>query len=67
MVIECDDGTYGYNCVNTCSVHCVNDSHCNKQTGNCDRGCNPGYTYSDCEKGGFIDKHIAKIHILMSV
>lgn len=47
---ECGDGTYGYNCVNNCSGHCLNNSLCNKQTGHCDRGCNPGYANSDCSK-----------------
>lgn len=50
-VTECDDGTYGYNCVNNCSRHCLNDYLCDKQTGHCDGGCDPGYTNSDCNKG----------------
>lgn len=48
---ECDDGTYGYDCLNNCSGHCLNDTHCNKQTGHCDGGCKPGYTNDDCNKG----------------
>lgn len=48
--VECDDGTYGYGCANNCSVHCLNDSLCNKQTGHCDKGCDPGYTENDCSK-----------------
>lgn len=48
---ECDDGTYGYNCVHKCSGHCLNDSSCNKKTGHCDMGCKLGYTYSNCSKG----------------
>lgn len=51
MVTECEDGTYGYNCTNNCSGHCLNNSICNKQTGHCDRGCNPGYTNRNCSKG----------------
>lgn len=50
---ECHDGTFGFNCVNNCSDHCSNDSLCIKQTGNCDRGCNPGYINSDCGKSKF--------------
>lgn len=49
--IECADGTYGYACVNNCSGHCMNGSLCNKQTGHCDKGCNPGYTNRDCSRG----------------
>lgn len=44
MSLACDDGSYGYDCVNNCSGHCLNGSHCNKQAGHCDKGCNPGYT-----------------------
>lgn len=50
---ECNDGTYGYSCTNICSGHCLNDSPCNKRSGHCDGGCNPGYTNIDCNKGKF--------------
>lgn len=50
-VTECINGTYGYDCVNKCSGHCLNDSPCNKQTGYCDRGCNQGYINAYCSKG----------------
>lgn len=46
--LECDDGTYGYDCVNNCSVNCLNNSKCNKQTGHCDEGCDMG---NNCSKG----------------
>lgn len=49
--IECDDGTYGYACVNNCSGHCINSSLCNKETGYCHNGCNAGYTNKDCSRG----------------
>lgn len=49
-VLECADGTYGYNCTKICSGHCLNNSPCNKQNGYCDKGCNPGYTNVDCSK-----------------
>lgn len=50
-VIECIDGTYGYNCTNNCSGHCMNGSPCNKTTGYCDKGCKPGYINADCARG----------------
>lgn len=32
---------------------------CDKQTGHCHGGCDPGYTNSDCKKGKTIDhKHV---------
>lgn len=54
--IECDNGTYGYNCANNCSGHCLNGSPCNINSGHCDRGCAPGYNFVDCNKGEFTDK-----------
>lgn len=50
MSLACDDGSYGYDCVNNCSGHCLNGSHCNKQAGHCDKRCNPGYTNGNCSK-----------------
>lgn len=59
IVTECDNGTYGYNCANSCSFHCLQDYMCDKQTGHCHGGCVPGYTNSDCKKGKTIDhKHV---------
>lgn len=56
---ECDNGTYGYNCANNCSFHCLHDYMCDKQTGHCHGGCDPGYTNSGCKKGKTIDhKHV---------
>lgn len=49
--VECNDVTYGYNCVNNCSGHCLNNYPCNKQTGHCDGGCDPGYKNDDCNDG----------------
>lgn len=50
MFVECDDGTFGYDCIAICSTYCLNESSCNKKTGHCEDGCNPGYTDSDCSK-----------------
>lgn len=58
MVIECDDGTYGYDCVKRCSGRCTNDSSCNKQTGHYDFGCKAGFADDDCGKGLFRTKPI---------
>lgn len=66
MVIGCDDGTYGYDCGNNCSGHCLNDSSCNKQTGHCDKGCELGYTNTDCSKGKITDECINGMNIFIS-
>lgn len=58
IVTECIDGTYGYKCVHNCSGQCVNNSPCDKQTGHCGRGCNPGYTDSYCSKGEYTYRSI---------
>lgn len=55
-IVECVDGTYGYNCDKNCSSHCLNNFPCNKQTGHCNEGCNPGYTNDNCSKGKFTDE-----------
>lgn len=48
MQPDCDDGTYGYNCVNNCSGLCLEGYPCNKETGCCDVGCKPEYTTDNC-------------------
>lgn len=53
-VSECDDWTYGYDCVKNCSGHCLNNTPCNKQTGHCESGCDPGYKDKDCSKSIFL-------------
>lgn len=58
MVLACDNGTYGYNCVNKCNGHCLNDSPCKKQTGQCYRGCKPGYKYSNCSKSNLTNQSV---------
>lgn len=50
---ECDDGKYGYDCVNTCSRNCLDGVICDKEAGTCFSGCNPGYMYDNCSKGKF--------------
>lgn len=55
MFTECDDGTYGYNCVNNCRGHCLNKATCNEQTGHCDRGCIPCYTNKLCSESKYYD------------
>lgn len=51
VFLECDDGTFGNDCVHQCSDHCLSDSPCNKQSGQCVGGCELGYTSSDCSQG----------------
>lgn len=39
LVKECDDGRYGYNCVNMCSGNCLDGVLCDKEIGYCLVGC----------------------------
>lgn len=55
-ILECENGTYGFNCAKNCTGHCLNDSPCNKQTGICDMGCSAGYQDDYCSKGKFLMK-----------
>ena len=48
ITLACTDGTFGIDCTSSCSGQCIDDSPCNKQTGYCDMGCNPGYTNIFC-------------------
>ena len=50
FVAACNDGTFGIDCLNNCSGQCLHGAPCNKQTGLCDRGCNPGYTNIFCNE-----------------
>ena len=54
FILDCNDNYFGYNCINKCSGHCLNDAPCNKQTGHCDRGCNPGFKNSFCNDSTWI-------------
>ena len=49
-VVVCKDGTYGNSCVYNCSGNCLNDFPCNRQTGQCDMGCKPGYINAFCNE-----------------
>lgn len=50
FIIECDDGTHGYDCAKNCSGHCLNSSSCDKHNGQCKNGCNPGITHLLCNE-----------------
>lgn len=49
MLLECDDGTFGTNCRILCG-HCHKGQSCDKETGACPRGCEPGYEGIYCNK-----------------
>lgn len=53
MSKECRGGWYGVNCSQQCSGHCKDNATCNYVTGQCDKGCEVGWTGTLCEQGIF--------------
>lgn len=51
-ILDCSFGFYGQDCADTCNHTC---SGCNNVNGQCDRGCNPGWSGELCEKGILCD------------
>lgn len=49
--LECDEGWYGVKCSQQCVGHCRDNNTCNHVTGQCDGGCDAGWTGSFCNKG----------------
>lgn len=39
------------NCSQQCVGHCRDDTYCNHVTGQCDQGCDAGWTGYMCDKG----------------
>lgn len=52
--IECKEGWFGQNCSQLCSRHCRDDAFCNHMTGQCEKGCDFGWTGYICEKGNYL-------------
>lgn len=46
--LECDDGYFGPNCIDKCNRTCRS---CNKKSGICDNGCQPGWRGLYCQDG----------------
>ena len=48
---ECDVGLYGANCEGVCSPNCIKPGICDKVTGQCEGGCQTGWTQHKCDSG----------------
>ncbi|XP_062568075.1 multiple epidermal growth factor-like domains protein 6 [Saccostrea cucullata] len=46
----CDNGTFGYHCIHTCSGNCAGGSTCTKADGTCPRGCTDGWINERCNE-----------------
>ena len=51
VIIECELGTYGVDCMNNCSRYCKKEHICNRKTGEYDGGCIPGWEGIHCDNG----------------
>ena len=54
---DCDSGEYGAGCKQKCG-HCSNLSDCDKYTGECPHGCDPGYYPPFCQESEFFTLNI---------
>ena len=45
---DCLRGLFGNNCLDSCSVHCKVPRECDKVTGHCFNGCQPGWGDQTC-------------------
>lgn len=66
-ITECGDGWYGITCSQQCAGHCRSGISCNHVTGQCDGGCDEGWTEAICDKGYFCDitpKRLLSLKIL---
>ena len=46
---ECLGGLYGNNCNGTCNSNCVNPGQCDRVSGECNGGCQPGWRNPKCD------------------
>lgn len=53
LFVECVEGWYGINCSKQCGGHCRDNIVCHHVTGQCDKGCDAGWTGYFCNKGEF--------------
>lgn len=53
IVLECREGWYGDSCSQQCAGRCRDNTACNHVTGQCEEGCESGWTGTLYEKGTF--------------
>lgn len=49
-IVECQQGHYGKDCSQKCSMNCYLEDHCDRFNGKCDEGCKPGWTGNTCDQ-----------------
>lgn len=53
MSPECTERWFGVNCSQACDGHCRENMTCDHVSGECDRGCDAGWTGRMCGKGKY--------------
>ena len=66
ILVECDDGTYGMECAETCGK-CVGNEPCDPVNGTCPKGCGPGYKGSICIESNSITLYLIIIHTYIHI
>ena len=56
---ECPEGSFGQNCRQNCSIHCLISGKCDKIKGYCIGGCQTGWKNLQCDEGK-IKKYLVK-------
>ena len=51
---ECDVGFFGANCKELCSLNCKTPGSCDKVKGQCEGGCQAGWTQRKCETSMYV-------------
>ena len=54
LFIECEVGSYGSSCRENCSVNCKIPKTCNRETGRCTNGCQPGWDGITCKTSKYL-------------
>lgn len=54
LCLGCPLGYYGKNCLNQCSKNCHLTRKCDRFTGQCDGGCEPGWVSITCDQSYFL-------------
>ena len=49
LLTACVNGRYGVNCMERCSDHCGVPGICNRETGECQDGCQAGWRKPKCK------------------
>jgi hypothetical protein len=49
VITACSIGFYGMDCVESCNINCGITGRCNKSSGQCDKGCQPGWRGIMCD------------------